>query len=135
MNDILKRGEARYRQGDKTQILYCLNYCIMNNLPVPAWLARAFGDALHAVHTYKVKSHDDVFGRPLKKGQQLATQHHRMKIAASVFDRVRELNKAGEPIGKELFASVGKEFGIGSTAVSELYKEVGKEIVEDFRED
>ena len=57
-----------YDQGDKTQILVGLHWCFIFHEPIPPWLEQAFQNAYGAKPEYKIKSWDEVFGRPLKKG-------------------------------------------------------------------
>ncbi len=129
--DFLEQLRQRYEGGDKATLPYSLNYCMMNNLPIPPWLATAFAQACHRVHMYEVKSWDDVFGRPLKKGKRLATERRNMKMAGPLFDMVQERHKAGAAINKGLFNEVGAEFGVSGTVASDLYYEVIKEITAD----
>jgi hypothetical protein len=121
---FLEKGRELYEAGDKSEILYCLNWCIMNRDPIPDWLARALKAAYTAASAHEIKSWDEVFGKPLKKGKQLATERHKAKVAWSLFWRVEELHGAGKSIDKDLFATVGKEFGVGGTVAAELYYEV-----------
>jgi len=82
------------------------------------------------VLTYKVKSWDDVFGRPLEKGKRLKTERRNMEIASPIERRISDLHKAGKAIDKSLFAEVGKEFGVSGTIASELYYELMHESIE-----
>ena len=130
-DDFLEQCRECYEGGDKAYLPYCLDYCMTNNRPIPPWLATAFRQACHKVHMHEVKSWDDVFGPPLKKGKRLATERRNMKIAGPLFDMVQERHNAGAAIGKPLFDAVGAEFGIGGTVASELYYEVLKEMTMD----
>jgi hypothetical protein len=116
---ILARGRERFEGGDKSQLLYCLDHCVTNDLTIPEWLGKALADACHAVHMHKVKSWDDVFGKPLAKGKRLETERRNMEIAWPLWRRVRELHAAGMPISKDakrgVFAAVGKDFGVSAT--------------------
>jgi hypothetical protein len=127
-DDFLEECRERYEGGDKAMLPYSLNHCMMNNLPIPPWLATAFAQACHKVHMHEVKSWDDVFGRPLKKGKRLATEHRNMKIAGPLFNTIRGRHEAGAAINKELFNEVGAEFGVSGTVASELYYEVLREL-------
>jgi hypothetical protein len=130
-NDFLEQCRERYEGGDKLYLLYCLNYCMMNNRPIPPWLATAFRQAYDKVDMYEVKSWDDVFGRPLKKGKRLATEHRNMKIVHPLFLMIRDRHEAGAAINKELFNEVGAEFGVSGTVASELYYKLLKEMTMD----
>ena len=98
-------------------------------MPIPPWLKQAFQNAYGAKSAYKIKSWDEVFGRPLKKGIRLARERRNNRIANDIYERVVERHIAGEPIDKNLFEAVGKNFGVGGTVASELYYEV-KELEE-----
>jgi hypothetical protein len=129
-DDFLEQMCRRYEGGDKTALPYSLNYCITNNHPIPPWLAMAFREACHKVLMHEVKSWDEVLGRPLKKGKQLAVEQRNMKIAFPLWERVRERHKGGAAIDKGLFEEVGGEFEVGATVASELYYEMCRELEE-----
>jgi hypothetical protein len=129
--DCLEQLRKRYEGGDKACLPYSLSYCMMNNRPIPPWLATAFSQACHKVHRYEVKSWDDVFGRPLKKGKRLATEHRNMKIAEPLFNAIQDRHKAGAAMNKDLFDEVGTEFGISGTVASDLYYEIMKGMAAD----
>jgi hypothetical protein len=126
----LERCKELFEKGDRSQILSCLDHCLMDDLPIPDWLARAFVAACDDVRTYKVKSWDDVFGRPLPKGRHLEDARRNYAIAFPLWRRVRALHNTGEPIDKGLFEKVGAEFDIGGTTASELYYELCRELTD-----
>ena len=126
---ILAEGKILYDQGDKTQILYCLHWCFIGDVPIPPWLKQAFKNAFNAKSEGKIKSWDEVFGRPFKKGTRPERELYKRRIASGLYDRVEERHSAGEPIDKSLFEAVGKDFGVGGTVAAELYyriKEIDK---------
>jgi hypothetical protein len=120
---VLEDYRRRFEAGDKSILLSGLQFCIWCNMPIPAWLKRAFLNACRAGYTHEIKSWDEVFGKPLKKGQRQATARRNVKIAHEVHQRVEERHRAGEALDKALFAAVGKEFGVGGTVAAELYYE------------
>ena len=130
-DDFLDRERARYEDGDKLRLPYALGYCIDNHHPIPPWLATAFAEARRKVFMDEVESWDDVFGRPLKKGEHLAKQRKDAEIGASLFCRVEERHSAGENKDNDLFYSVGKEFGVGTTHAKTLYYDVLREMIAD----
>jgi hypothetical protein len=127
----LEKEKERYEQGDKAQLLYWLNYCITNHKPMPAWLEEAFQKAYHAGQIYEIKSWDEVFGKPPKKGARQAIECRNMKISEPLFYRVRDRYVAGEPMDEGLFDRVGAEFGISGTVAKDLYYELMHEMIEN----
>ena len=90
---------------------------------MPEWAQRAFEAAMMKVELLEVKTLEEVFGRPLAKGKQLANERIRLHALSKVFFLVHDHRQAGEGIGKELFAAVGKEVGVSATVAEELYYE------------
>jgi len=133
MTDFLSIGKEAYDRGDKAQILECLYWCFRQHVPIPPWLEQAFQNAYEAKFAYKIRSWDEVFGRPLKKGIRPERELRNNRIANDLYDRVVERHRAGEPIDKNLFQAVGEDFGVGGTVASELYYEI-KEIDDAFQE-
>jgi hypothetical protein len=122
---FLEKGRELYEAGDKSELLHCLDFCLMHNRPIPGWLRKAFLDAYNRVVRFReVKSWDDVFGRSAPKGwsdRRLAEWRFQASITPDIWDMVRDRHNAGEPLDDRLFASVGKHFGVGSTVVKEIY--------------
>jgi hypothetical protein len=126
---FVERGRKLYEQGDKAELLFWLEWCIENHHPIPAWVERAFRSACAAARKHKIKSWDEVFGRPLKKGKRLATARRNREITGQIVDRVLERHEAGKPIDKELFDAVGKDLlagdgkkhSVSGTVAAEIY--------------
>jgi hypothetical protein len=134
----LEQARLRYEQGKKSELLYWLGYCLMNNREVPEWIKKGLYKALDDAHTYKIKCWNDAFGPPVPKGKHLKTARRNYEIAWPVFDRVQELHKSDPckwPIGESLFETVAAEFKINKTLASKLYYEVVKEIRESIDEE
>jgi hypothetical protein len=118
-----ERHRRKYEAGDISSLPSALWFCLANNEPIPDWLKDAYLEATRRVLTHEVSSWDDVFGKPLKKGKQRAAAHRRSRLADPVWQCVMERREAGEKMDKNLFASVGEEFGIKGTLAAELYYE------------
>jgi hypothetical protein len=125
-------AKKRLDQGDQGELLRFINWCFVQRREVPAWARQKFDDAVNRVRGFEVKSWDDVFGRPLRKGQQLAANRRKgVETAARVWKCANARRRAGEPVDKATFAAIGRDLGIGgSTVVSEIYGTVLRE----FRE-
>ena len=119
-----ERYRRKYEAGDINSLPSALWYCLANNEPIPDWLKDAFLKATRKVWCHEVSSWDDVFGKPLKKGKQRAAAQRRSALGEPVWQRVmHRYHEAGEKLDKDLFQSVGEEFGIGGTLAAELYYE------------
>jgi hypothetical protein len=125
---FLAKGKELYEQGDKAEILYCLSFCIRNRVPTPEWLRQAFGTAYHAAVMRNIKSWDEVFGKPLKKGKHLTKAKRDLMKGPIIASRVREQARAGKPIDKELYNDVGKDCGSNGTDAEQLYSDLKKDM-------
>jgi hypothetical protein len=136
VDDEFAKSEHYYRsaleRGDKGALLRFLHHCFMNNRAVPGWAQDAFSDIMRKVRRYEVKSFDEVFGRPLKKGAQLATGRRKQRAAPLIWDGVCARRSAGEPITKALFDAVGKEAGVSGTVAAEIYYELVEEMEKEL---
>jgi hypothetical protein len=80
----LERYRRKYEAGGLSSLPAALGYCIDNYEPIPDWLRGAFRKARKRVWSHEVGSWDDVFGKPLKKGQQRRAAHRRAKITEAL---------------------------------------------------
>lgn len=118
-----------YQDGDKKAILEALAICCFYSLPIPRWLERACLAAYRKVQNYKVKSWEDVFGRPHPKGTHILTKRQEIEYSRKVYERIQQIkkNKPSTPIDGALFERIGKEFGIGGKTLTEGYYYKGKD--------
>jgi hypothetical protein len=101
-------AKKRLDQGDQGELLRFINWCFVQRREVPAWARQKFDDAVNRVRGFEVKSWDDVFGRPLRKGQQLAANRRKgVETAARVWKCANARRRAGEPVDKATFAAIG----------------------------
>lgn len=113
-----------FEAGDGAALLEAVRVCAVNDLPLPAWAARAFVERVDRVFRFETGSWDDAFGRPYRKGIRLADARRRWRQREVVYERVRELvEREGSSIGDPLFERVGKEIGLAKSVVNELYYE------------
>jgi hypothetical protein len=118
-------------QGDQGALLHFIDFCFLQRRDVPAWAREKFREAIGKVRSFEVKSWDEVFGRPLKKGKQLAALRRRSEALSKVWKLVNARRRAGEALDKRLFEAVGREVGIGgATVVEKMYYE----LLAEFRE-
>jgi hypothetical protein len=118
---FLAKGQELHEAGDKSELLRCLNHCLWFRQPIPDWVRNGIRLAYALASSHQVKSWDEVFGRPLKKGKQLATEHGNFRIRFKLLHAVEKRHEAGEPLDDELFTSVGEKFDVGKTVAREIY--------------
>jgi hypothetical protein len=63
----LERARLRYAQGKKSELLYWLHYCVMNNREIPAWIKEELFKALEAAHHIRSGLGTKCLGRPFLK--------------------------------------------------------------------
>jgi hypothetical protein len=122
-----------FEEGDKDRLLWFMNFCFVYRRPVPTWATKAFRAAYLKGVRFEIASWDEVFGRPLKKGKQLAAERRKAAIAERVLElvlRARHEEKPKKPINKELFESIGKKLGVGGTVAAEIYYQAHKKYLE-----
>jgi hypothetical protein len=119
----IKTCKKQYLDGDKGAALYALHLCMLDNLPPPKWVQKAFIQAYQTINSYNAKSWDEVFGRPYPKNTQLKARQKRRELSASVYHRIS--HKLSEnpniPIDEFLFQTVADELNLYKTQVSEYY--------------
>ena len=115
-------------RGDQGALLHFISWCFLQRRDVPAWAQEKLRDATSKALTFQIKSWDEVFGRPLKRGKQLAAERRRYLADAEIWKRVNARRRAGAALDKHLFAAVGKELGIGgATVVENIYYKILRE--------
>lgn len=123
----LDRIKENFETGDQFAMMLALRKCANHDLPMPEWLSRAYIAAFDKVLNYHSGSWDEVFGKPLKKGQHLSTLRTKRTKTMPVYNRCVELVKNGHPKNRDLFRKVGEEFGVSRTIAENMYREVKKE--------
>jgi hypothetical protein len=137
---MMKKACRDFRVGHEWALLEAIHLCLEYDEVAPAWVKVAFRYKFAKVKGLQVTSWDDVFGRPLKKGAQLAAAQRNITLGIPILDIVGKRYIAGESLKKDLFESIaedlteaGLERGgkviwkkgekIGGTAVWEIYKD------------
>lgn len=109
--------------GDKGALLYAQHLCLLDSLPPPLWIIKAQLHAYRQVNHFKVKSWDDVYGKPFKKNVQLAALRKRRILAIELYLNIITLKKRDPKIviNDALFAAEGKKLNLGKTLAAEYY--------------
>jgi hypothetical protein len=112
---------VHFENGDKRALLGVIAQCARKELPLPAWAATAFCEAYFRSRDGKLKSWNEVFGKPWpgKSRKGTATESR----AVAVWIEVNRLHHdEGCPIDEGLFERVGKSLGVGRrSTISRLY--------------
>jgi hypothetical protein len=118
---MMDEASRDFDAGDKGALLGAIFLCLEYDEVAPAWVKAYYRDAFLRVISHDFGSWDDAFGRPLKKGAQLAAARRKKGLEISVLNKVWERYVAGQSITKSLFDSIGKEVGVSGTVASEIY--------------
>lgn len=116
--------------GSGFAVLSAVRYCLTHGLVAPDWLARAFNRRYDAVSMYRAGSWDSplAFGKPFKKGTNIAARRKakigRIQVFNAVRDRMRR--DPDTAISKQLFEEIGHSLGFGATLTEKYYYEVIK---------
>ena len=101
---ISENSRVRFHGGDKQQLMDVIIICSELNVPLPSWASQA----LQAARRSKLKSWDDVFGKPAR----INTRFRRM-LRCAAWLTVRHLSKQGLPIDEALFQKAAENLQIG----------------------
>lgn len=110
---------------DKTEngyfVLVALSFCIQNGILIPDWAGWAFHKHWYRWIRYEVRTLDEAFNCQWPKGKHLDAARRKRELSLFVHERIKELNRQGQPIDQDLFEQVGKEFEISRERVREYY--------------
>ena len=113
-----------FEAGDRVALMTAIYFCLKAGVVVPPWAAEAFGEGYRAVIDKRIASWDAAFGRPWPKGKHLATARRNDRLRWQVHDAVRWQR----PKDENLFAKVGKQFGIKRSKCRDLYYNADRKI-------
>ena len=100
---MMKKACRDFRAGHEWALLEAIHLCLEYDEVAPAWVKVAFRYKFAKVKGLQVTSWDDVFGRPLKKGAQLAAAQRNITLGIPILDIVGKRYIAGESLKKDLF--------------------------------
>ena len=129
--DLIESGRAEIESGNYRTLMITLWVAACRREPIPHWLVRALGTVVNAAVTHQVKSWDDMLGRPLKKGERLKQKRRHLEISYPLWQRVQEAKRQGKGIDRELFDSIGKEFGISGALAEKIYYAPGSRLIHE----
>src|SRR5262249_25742418 len=101
---MLKRT---FEAGDKAVLLDTMYWCLELRRLIPEWARIAFADAYEAAEQFKIRSWEEVFGRPVPKGTHLKPRKRDAALPSIIFEHVEALKRAGRKVDKkDLFKEV-----------------------------
>lgn len=124
---------SRFEAGDTLSLLHAISVCAEENLPLPSWLATAYGEALGSfLKPGKISSLDEVFfssGMPVgsKKGAQARIDWELgVRIWVSTWEAAIE-DEAITSLDEALTAALkNSSFGVKKTKARELFLMIDK---------
>lgn len=119
----LERLRARYEQGEKFALMSAIRKCANHDLIMPRWVVAGYIRAFDTIVNYRSKDWNEVFGRPIPKGANLAALRKKRSLKFAVLREIVDI-RARDPdraIDAGLFECVGKQFDIGKTLAEEYY--------------
>ena len=119
----IEKERARFDAGDNMALLAAIRKCANHGLVMPEWVSLAFIRNYDAVLSLRMRSWDDAFGRPYRKGMDLKAARFRREKRFHVWMEVNRRHLAGEAIDDQLFEAVGEALGMKKTLASQLYYE------------
>ena len=119
-----KALESKYKAGDINALLDAVSICSLNKVALPKWAVKALGDQIHRARTYRVASWDDIFGKPLKKGQHLNAARKEWELMRSVPYEMWTLTKHEGLSLTDAYRVAAKTLGSNETTVRQIYYKV-----------
>jgi hypothetical protein len=110
-------------RGEPGAAIYAIWLCSFHDdMQPPAWalkeFRRQYAMGLHG----KLRSWDDVFGRPPRTKVQMERYARHLALMPKVWAEVASAKDGGRPINNELFKEIGAKLRVGSsTLTSRLY--------------
>lgn len=122
-NQRLEAERLKFASGEQMALFAAIRICAAHEMVLVDWVAEAFISRYDAVLNFRSKSWDDAFGKPYKKGLNLASARKKRTIAPAVGLEIVNRRMRGAVIDEALFEEVGKQFNIGKTLCSEYWYE------------
>jgi hypothetical protein len=113
--------QADYEAGTTFVLLHAVAECAKRELVMPDWVVRGFLDRIRRVTHHKVRTLDEAFGTFLPKGAKLLAHRQKREKGLLAYFEVERQHKAGDPIDRQLFKSVGESMNIGASKVRDYY--------------
>ena len=143
IEDYLEIAKQKFEEGNKAVLLMALHQCLLMKKPLPEWLRLAFIRAYQSATAFEIRSWDEAFGPPHKKGTHLETRKQHAKLRYLVAFHVYSLRAIGRSIDKGMFEEIAEELkkdtelkedgveDIEATTVEKIYYERGGKELHD----
>src|SRR5262245_38585500 len=103
--------ESAYKAGNKHVLIIMIGACGLSGWKIPKWVTEIIEGADNYAASGKLKSLDEVFGKPPTRKQARRALDY--DNTHRVFHEVLKASAKGDPIDDLLFGRVGKKLGIG----------------------
>ena len=117
----VKALKSEYEAGDMNALLDAVSICALNKVALPRWAVAALGEQIHRARTYRVASWDDIFGKPIKKGQHLSAARKEWELMRSVPYEMWTLTKHDRLSLQDAFAAAAKSLCSNQTTIKQIY--------------
>lgn len=125
----LDEERQRYEANDYMALLAAIRICAARKLPIPDWAAQAFIRRYDHVLNCRTGSWDEAFGQPYP-GKHVPDLRKRRELKYAIPQRIKELRSQDDPPPMNgnrhhegVYNQVAREFDVGRTYVTELWKE------------
>ena len=117
----VKELESEYEAGDMNALLDAVSVCALHKVALPRWAVAALAEQIHRARTYRVASWDDIFGKPLKKGQWVTAARKEWELMRSVPYEIWTLTKQKGLSLTEAYSAAAKSLRSNETTVRQIY--------------
>lgn len=109
-------------QADEWGLIIVLELSARLQQAMPDWAAVKIQEAIRKVSNFEVSSWDEVFEKPLKKGQHRKVEWEKKSLTPIIrcLVQAKHLDE-GQPLDDGLFEAVAGRVGVSRTKVKELY--------------
>ena len=117
----VKELKSKYEAGDMNALLDAVSICALHKVAMPRWAAAALAEQIHRARTYRVASWDDIFGKPLKKGQWVTAARKEWELMRSVPYEIWTLTKQKGLSLTEAYSAAAKSLRSNETTIKLIY--------------
>ena len=88
ITSYLEIAKQKIEGGNKAVLLKAMHECLIMRKPLPEWLRLAFLQAYQSAYPFEIKSWDEIFGKPHRKGANLKARKRHWELEWPICSRV-----------------------------------------------